>query len=80
MMIPYGKQSINEEDTQEVLEVLKSEYLTTGPKIKEFEDQFTKYTNSKYAVAVCNGTAALHLSCLALNLKKYDGQLSLGWL
>lgn len=67
--IPYGKQSINEDDIQAVIEVLKSDYLTQGPKIKEFEDEFAEYVGAKYAVAVSNGTAALHLSNLALGLK-----------
>jgi UDP-4-amino-4,6-dideoxy-N-acetyl-beta-L-altrosamine transaminase len=67
--IPYGKQSISEEDIQAVVEVLQSDYLTQGPKIKAFEDGFADYVGAKYAVAVSNGTAALHLSNLALGLK-----------
>ncbi len=69
-MIPYGRQSINEEDIKAVVEVLKSDYLTTGPKVKEFEELFSRYVGSKYAVAVSSGTAALHIACLAANLKK----------
>ncbi|MCT7479915.1 UDP-4-amino-4,6-dideoxy-N-acetyl-beta-L-altrosamine transaminase [Aliarcobacter cryaerophilus] len=69
--IPYGKQSIDEDDINSVVEVLKSDFLTTGPKIKEFEDELCKYTNSKYCVAVANGTAALHLASLVL-LNKGD--------
>jgi UDP-4-amino-4,6-dideoxy-N-acetyl-beta-L-altrosamine transaminase len=68
-MIPYGKQQITAEDIESVVEVLKSDYLTQGPKIKEFEEAFAKYIGAKYAVAVANGTAALHLSAMALQLK-----------
>jgi UDP-4-amino-4,6-dideoxy-N-acetyl-beta-L-altrosamine transaminase len=70
--IPYGKQYVTDEDIQSVIEVLKSDYLTQGPKIKEFEDSFANYIGSKYAVAVSNGTTALHLCTLALDLKKGD--------
>jgi UDP-4-amino-4,6-dideoxy-N-acetyl-beta-L-altrosamine transaminase len=66
--IPYGKHNITEEDIAAVVNVLKSDYLTQGPKIDEFEKEFAKYVGSKYAVAVSNGTAALHLSVLALGL------------
>ena len=69
--IPYGKQSIDEDDINSVVEVLKSDFLTTGPKIKEFEDELCRYTNAKYCVAVANGTAALHLASLVL-LNKCD--------
>lgn len=64
--IPYGKQSINEEDIQEVIDVLKSDFLTTGPKVKEFEIAISSYVGSKYCVSVSNGTAALHLASLVL--------------
>lgn len=67
--IPYGRQHITEEDINAVVETLHSDYLTQGPKIKEFEDAFAKYIGVKYAVAVANGTAALHLCALALNVK-----------
>ena len=70
--IPYGKQHITHEDIKEVVKVLKSDYLTQGPKIDLFEENFSKYIGSKYSVAVSNGTAALHLSVLALGLKKGD--------
>ncbi len=59
--IPYGKQNITQADIDAVVEVLKADYLTQGPKIKEFEDAFASYVDAKYAVAVSNGTAALHL-------------------
>jgi UDP-4-amino-4,6-dideoxy-N-acetyl-beta-L-altrosamine transaminase len=71
-MIPYGKQNITQQDIDAVVEVLKSDYLTQGPKIKEFEDNFANYVGSKYAVAVSNGTAALHLCTLALGVKEGD--------
>jgi len=68
--IPYGKQKITQEDIDAVVEALNSDYLTQGPKIKEFEAAFASYVNAKFAVAVSNGTAALHLCTLALNVKK----------
>ena len=64
--IPYGKQTISEDDINSVVEVLKSDFLTTGPKVKEFEESIAKYCGSKYCVAVSNGTAALHLASLVL--------------
>lgn len=70
--IPYGKQSITEEDIRAVEEVLRSDYLTQGPKLREFEEAFAKYVGSRYAVGVANGTAALHLSAMALNIKPGD--------
>lgn len=72
MKIPYGRQTINEQDIKAVVDALTSEYLTTGPKIKEFEELFAKTVGAKYAVAVANGTAALHLACLAAGLSKGD--------
>lgn len=70
--IPYGRQHISDEDIQAVVETLKSDFLTQGPKITEFENAFAKYVGSKYAVAVANGTAALHLCTLALRVEKGD--------
>ncbi len=67
-VIPYGRQNITAEDIQAVNEVLIADYLTTGPKVKEFEDKFATYIGVKYAVAVANGTAALHLCTLALGV------------
>ena len=64
--IPYGKQLITNEDIKAVTDALTSDYLTQGPKIAEFENAFADYVGSKYAVAVSNGTAALHLCALAL--------------
>lgn len=71
-IIPYGKQNITQQDIDVVIEALQSDYLTQGPKIQEFELQFAKYVGSKYAVAVANGTAALHLCTLALGVKEGD--------
>jgi UDP-4-amino-4,6-dideoxy-N-acetyl-beta-L-altrosamine transaminase len=67
--IPYGRQEITEEDIKEVVNVLKSDFLTQGPSIEVFEHEFAKYIGSNYAVAVSNGTAALHLCALALKVK-----------
>jgi UDP-4-amino-4,6-dideoxy-N-acetyl-beta-L-altrosamine transaminase len=66
--IPYGRQNITDEDIQEVITVLKSDFLTQGPKIAEFESAFAEYIGCKYAVAVSNGTAALHLCTIALGV------------
>ncbi len=66
--IPYGRQSINEDDIQAVVETLRSDYLTTGPKIQEFEQKVAEYCGAKYAVAVSNGTAALHIACMAAGI------------
>lgn len=71
-VIPYGKQSITIEDIKAVVEALESDYLTQGPRVKEFEEAFADYVGAKYAVAVSNGTAALHLCNLTLNVKKGD--------
>lgn len=71
-IIPYGKQNITIEDIEVVIAALQSDYLTQGPRIKEFEDHFANYVGSKYAVAVSNGTAALHLCTLALGVNEGD--------
>ena len=70
--IPYGRQNIDDSDLEAVNSVLISDFLTQGPKVKEFEDNFANYVEAKFAVAVNNATAGLHLSVLALNLKKGD--------
>ncbi len=72
MYIPYGRQTIDEDDIQAVVDVLRSDYLTTGPKIAEFERKVADYTGAKYAVAVNSGTAALHIACLAAGLAPGD--------
>jgi len=71
-LIPYGRHYIDDEDIAEVIKVLKSDFITQGPKIKEFEDALCKYTGAKYAVAVSSGTAALHLACLASGIGSGD--------
>ena len=71
-MIPYGRQNISDEDIDSVIEVLKSDFLTQGPKVPEFENAIAKYTGSKGAVAVNSATSALHIACLALGLGKGD--------
>lgn len=68
----YGHQYIDNEDIQEVVKVLRGEYLTCGPKIKELEDRLCAITGAKYAVAVSNGTAALHIACLAAGITEGD--------
>lgn len=67
--IPYGRQSIDQSDIDVVVESLQADFLTQGPRILQFENEFAKYVNAKYAVAVSNATAGLHLSILALDLK-----------
>jgi UDP-4-amino-4,6-dideoxy-N-acetyl-beta-L-altrosamine transaminase len=68
--IPYGKQSITQEDIKAVTETLQSDFLTQGPKITEFEKSFANYIGAKYAIAVSNGTAALHLAAMALGVNE----------
>ena len=70
--IPYGRQNITQEDVDVVIVALQSDYLTQGPKIIEFESEFAAYVGSKFAVAVSNGTAALHLCALAVDIKEGD--------
>ena len=68
-MIPYGRQHITDEDIEAVIQVLKSDFLTQGPSIAAFEKAFADYVGAQYAVAVANGTAALHLCTLALGVQ-----------
>ena len=70
--IPYGRQSIDQNDIDAVVSTLQSDYLTQGPKVREFESKFAEYVGANYAVAVNNATSGLHLSVLALNLSKGD--------
>lgn len=70
--ISYGRQYITDEDIQAVVEALKSDYLTQGPKINKLESMFADFCNSKYACVVSNGTAALHLCAMALDIKPGD--------
>jgi perosamine synthetase len=71
-MIPYGKQSIDEEDIRAVVEVLRSDWLTTGPTVAEFEQAFADFVDSKEAVAISSGTAALHAAVYALGIGPGD--------
>ncbi|SET07639.1 UDP-4-amino-4,6-dideoxy-N-acetyl-beta-L-altrosamine transaminase [Oceanobacillus limi] len=70
--IPYGRQFIEEDDIQAVVDVLKSDYLTTGPAVRNFEKKIADYLGVKYAVAFSNGTAALHGACFAAGIKEGD--------
>jgi len=71
-IIPYGKHYIDEDDIQSVVDVLRHGMLTQGPKVAEFENKIANYVGAKYAVAVANGTAALHLACMVLELGEGD--------
>lgn len=71
-LLPYGHQSIDEADIQAVTEVLRSDWLTTGPKVGEFERAFADFVGAKEAVAVSNGTAALHTAVYAAGIKPGD--------
>lgn len=70
--IHYGHQYIDDADIQAVVDVLKSDYLTCGPKITELEDKLCNLTGAKYCVVCSNGTAALHIACLAANVGEGD--------
>lgn len=70
--LPYGRQSIDDDDIAEVVAVLRSDWLTTGPKVEAFEHAFAEFTGAKHAIAVCNGTAALHALMAGLNVGPGD--------
>lgn len=71
-MIPYGRQDINQQDINAVVEVLKSDFLTQGPQVPAFEQSIIDACDAKYAVAVNSATSALHIACLALGLGNDD--------
>jgi perosamine synthetase len=71
-LLPYGRQSIEEDDIQSVVEVLRSDWLTTGPKVAEFEQAFAAYVGTKHAVSFSSGTAALHGAASAAGLQSGD--------
>ncbi|PCJ50616.1 MAG: UDP-4-amino-4,6-dideoxy-N-acetyl-beta-L-altrosamine transaminase [Gammaproteobacteria bacterium] len=71
-MIPYGKQDINQQDIDAVIDVLKSDFLTQGPQVPAFEQAMQKQCNAKHAIAVNSATSALHIACLALGVSKGD--------
>src|SRR5208282_93483 len=68
-MLAYGRQSISEDDVQAVVDVLRSDWLTTGPKVAEFEEALAAWVGAKYAVAFSSGTAALHAAAFAAGLR-----------
>ena len=70
--IGYGRQYIDDDDIAAVVKVLKSPFLTTGPEIKKLEDKLCQVTGAKYAVVVSNGTAALHIACMAAGVTNGD--------
>ena len=70
--IPYSKQNIINDDIKSINKVLKSDFLTSGPTVKLFEKKICKKVNSKFAISTNSATSALHISCLALGLKKND--------
>jgi perosamine synthetase len=71
-MLPYGRHSIGEQDIEAVVEVLQSDWLTTGPKVEEFESAFAAFVGARHAVAVSSGTAALHAAVYALGIGRGD--------
>ena len=73
--IGYGHQYIDEADIQAVVNVLKSDYLTCGPKIDEAEKKLCRITGAKHAVLIANGTAALHAACFAAGISEGSGLL-----
>lgn len=74
--LPYGKQAIDDDDIAEVVKTLKSDFITQGPKIEEFEKALARYCGAKYAVAFNSGTSALHGAYFALGLKKGDEMIT----
>jgi perosamine synthetase len=71
-LLPYGRQSIDEDDIQAVIETLRSDWLTTGPKVAEFEEAFAEWVGARYAVSFSSGTAALHGAAFAAGLRSGD--------
>src|ERR1700685_4338683 len=71
-LLPYGRQSIGESDIQAVVDTLRSDWLTTGPKVGEFEEAFAAWVGAKYAVSFSSGTAALHAAAFTAGLQPGD--------
>jgi len=71
-LIPYGKQLVEQDDIDAVVDVLKSDYLTTGPEVGQFENAFAEYVATRHAIALSSGTAALHAAVSALNIGPGD--------
>ena len=70
--LPYGKQCIDQDDINAVCEALRSDFLTCGPRVEEFEKAFAEFVGAKHAVVVCNATAALHLAMLVAEIGPGD--------
>src|SRR3989338_3594914 len=70
--IPYARQTIDSDDLMAVSEALRADYITQGPRIKNFEENIASYCGARYAVAVSSGTAALHIACLAAGIGSQD--------
>src|SRR5215470_760720 len=75
-LLPYGRQLIEEDDIAAVVEVLRSDWITTGPKVAEFEQAFAEFVGSKFAVSFSSGTAALHAAAAAAGIKPGDEAIS----
>ena len=71
-LLPYGRQSLDDADIQAVVEVLQSDWLTTGPKVAEFEEHFAAWVGARHAVSFSSGTAALHGAAFAAGLGPGD--------
>src|SRR6476646_5052412 len=71
-LLPYGRQSIDEEDIQAVVATLRSDWLTTGPKVEEFEEAFAAWVGARYAISFSSGTAALHGAAFASGIGTGD--------
>src|SRR5438132_12152075 len=72
VQVPFHRASVGEEEAGAVAEVIRSGWLTMGPKTFEFEEKFAKYVGAKHAVAICSGTAALHLALEVFRLRPGD--------
>ena len=71
-MIPYSRQIIDNKDIRNISKTLKNNLVTTGPKVEEFEEKIKKFVGAKYSVAANSATSALHIACIALDLKEGD--------
>lgn len=77
-MIPYGRQSIEEDEIHAVVDVLKSDYLTTGPIVEKFENKIAEYCGARHVTAVSNGTSALYAALMALGLNRGESMQKTG--
>ena len=78
-IIPYGKQFIDKDDINNVGKTLKRNFLTTGPLVEKFENKINSFLNSKYSIVCNSGTSAIHLACLAIDIKKDDQHEDMKW-